>query len=65
MYVLSQRHPVWVTENHVNPCNSVVPRLPVELPADADPGIVDITLIRLFMWSQVCQLNSPQTQTPA
>ena len=23
MYVLSQRHPVWVTENHVNPCNSV------------------------------------------
>ncbi len=23
MYVLSQRHPVWVTETHVNPCNSV------------------------------------------
>ena len=23
MYEMSQRHPVWVTENHVNPCNSV------------------------------------------
>jgi hypothetical protein len=23
MYELSQRHPVWVAENHVNPCNSV------------------------------------------
>jgi hypothetical protein len=22
MYEMSQRHPVWVTENHVNPCNS-------------------------------------------
>ncbi len=43
----------------------VVPRLPVELPADADPGIVDITPIWLFMWSYVCQSNSPQTQNPA
>jgi hypothetical protein len=24
MYEMSQRHPVWVAENHVNPCNSVV-----------------------------------------
>ncbi len=24
MYEMSQRHPVWVTENHVKPCNSVV-----------------------------------------
>jgi hypothetical protein len=24
MYEMSQRHPVWVTENHVNPFNSVV-----------------------------------------
>jgi len=23
MYEMSQRHPVWVAENHVNPCNSV------------------------------------------
>ena len=23
MYEMSQRHPVWVTENHLNPCNSV------------------------------------------
>ncbi len=23
MYEMSQRHPVWVVENHVNPCNSV------------------------------------------
>jgi hypothetical protein len=23
MYEMSQRHPVWVLENHVNPCNSV------------------------------------------
>jgi hypothetical protein len=23
MYEMSQRHPVWVTENHINPCNSV------------------------------------------
>jgi hypothetical protein len=23
MYKMSQWHPVWVTENHVNPCNSV------------------------------------------
>ncbi len=23
MYEMSQRHPVWVTENHVKPCNSV------------------------------------------
>ncbi len=22
MYEMSQRHPVWVAENHVNPCNS-------------------------------------------
>jgi hypothetical protein len=22
MYEMSQRHPDWVTENHVNPCNS-------------------------------------------
>ncbi len=43
----------------------VVPRLPIELPADADPGIVDVTSIWLFMWSHVCQLNSPQTQTLA
>jgi hypothetical protein len=25
MYEMSQRHPVWVTENHVKPCNSVLP----------------------------------------
>ncbi len=43
----------------------VVPRLPVKLPADADPGNVDITSIWLFMWSHVCQSNSPHTQTPA
>jgi hypothetical protein len=24
MYEMSQRHPVWVAENHVKPCNSVV-----------------------------------------
>jgi hypothetical protein len=24
MYEMSQRHPVWVAENHVNPCNSAV-----------------------------------------
>ncbi len=24
MYEMSQRHPVWVAENHVNPCNSVI-----------------------------------------
>jgi hypothetical protein len=24
MYEMSQRHPVWVTENHVNPCNSAL-----------------------------------------
>ncbi len=24
MYEMSQRHPVWVTENHLNPCNSVL-----------------------------------------
>jgi hypothetical protein len=24
MYEMSQRHPVWVAENHVNPCNSVL-----------------------------------------
>ncbi len=23
MYEMSQRHPLWVTENRVNPCNSV------------------------------------------
>ncbi len=23
MYEMSQRHPVWVAENHVKPCNSV------------------------------------------
>ncbi len=23
MYEMSQRHPVWVAENHVSPCNSV------------------------------------------
>ncbi len=23
MYEMSQQHPVWVAENHVNPCNSV------------------------------------------
>jgi hypothetical protein len=23
MYEMSQWHPVWVAENHVNPCNSV------------------------------------------
>jgi hypothetical protein len=22
MYEMSQRHPVWVAENHINPCNS-------------------------------------------
>jgi hypothetical protein len=28
MYEMSQRHPVWVAENHVNPCNSVLlPRI--------------------------------------
>jgi hypothetical protein len=25
MYEMSQRHPVWVAENHVNPCNSASP----------------------------------------
>jgi hypothetical protein len=29
MYEMSQRHPVWVTENHVNPCNSAVDPNPV------------------------------------
>ncbi len=24
MYEMSQRHPVWVAENHVNPCNSAL-----------------------------------------
>jgi hypothetical protein len=24
MYEMSQRHPVWVTENHLNPCNSAI-----------------------------------------
>jgi hypothetical protein len=24
MYEMSQRHPVWVAENHVKPCNSVL-----------------------------------------
>jgi hypothetical protein len=23
MYEMSQRHPVWVSENHINPCKSV------------------------------------------
>jgi hypothetical protein len=23
MYEMSQRHPVWVAENHVSPCNNV------------------------------------------
>jgi len=43
----------------------VVPRLPIELPADAESGIVDITSIWLFMWSHVWQSTSPHTQTPA
>jgi hypothetical protein len=28
MYEMSQRHPVWVAENHVNPCNSVEKVIP-------------------------------------
>jgi hypothetical protein len=24
MYEMSQRHPVWVAENHVKPCNSAL-----------------------------------------
>jgi hypothetical protein len=27
MYEMSQRHPVWVAENHVKPCNSAEPVL--------------------------------------
>ncbi len=29
MYDMSQRHPVWVAENQVNPCNSVLYIVPV------------------------------------
>ncbi len=29
MYEMSQRHPVWVAENHVNPCNSVWKEIPI------------------------------------
>jgi hypothetical protein len=31
MYEMSQRHPVWVAENHVNPCNSVAPSFSAKL----------------------------------
>jgi hypothetical protein len=30
MYEMSQRHPVWVAENHVKPCNSVLAYLLAE-----------------------------------
>jgi hypothetical protein len=39
MYKMSQRHPVWVAENHVNPCNSVG-RFSFE-----DKGSVQFTLL--------------------
>ncbi len=39
MYEMSQRHPVWVMENHVNPCNSVE-RLTVNAKVETVMGLI-------------------------
>ena len=47
MYEMSQRHPVWVTENHVNPCNSVGAVSP-DLERNKLPGASQQMLLMMF-----------------
>jgi hypothetical protein len=41
MYEMSQWHPVWVAENHVNPCNSVE-----VIPLSANEETVSLSQLR-------------------
>jgi hypothetical protein len=59
MYEMSQRHPVWATENHVNPCNSAGQTAPSNMP-DCTQETRRLLLLQILMRSSIYVLYSPQ-----
>ncbi len=48
MYEMSQRHPVWVAENHVSPCNSAQGSLKIFFSEDS------YSSVKFTLLSYVC-----------